>query len=125
MSKFLARVTGMGEMAQEFIDEGILVFFADRAPEELQDVAVIHDDRQPLKDDVVPGDVFRLGDNTLKVLAVGQVASENFRNLGHIVMKFNGLNEPEMGGDINVPAVPVPDIKPGMEIELLTGNGKD
>ncbi len=119
MRKFFAHVTGIGEYAQDFIDEGVLVFFADTAPEELQDHSVVHDDEVTLGDDVLIGDVVRIGETRLEVLAVGKVANENFRNLGHLVLKFNGLSEPEMDGDVCVPEVTAPDIKPGMEIEVL------
>ncbi len=119
MRKFFAHVTGIGDFAQEFIDEGVLVFFADSAPEELQEHAVVHDDEAPLHDDVAVGDKIRIGSVKLPILAVGKVANENFRNLGHLVLKFNGLSEPEMDGDVCVPEVVAPDIKPGMELEVM------
>lgn len=119
MQKFRARITAIGELAKEFIEEGILVFFADTAPEELHEHAVVHDDAETLSVDVIPGDVVRIGDAALPVLAVGAVANENFRNLGHLVLKFNGLREPEMEGDVNVPETAVPAMKVGMEVAVV------
>ena len=52
------------------------------------------------------------------VLAVGTVANENLRNLGHLVLKFNGLSEAEMQGDVNVPEGAIPEIVPGTEIQI-------
>jgi PTS system glucitol/sorbitol-specific IIA component len=118
VQKYFARVTSLGELAVEFIKEGVLVFFASNAPEELQDAAVVHDCTTPQTVDVQVGDTVRIGDHSFPVLAVGSVANENMRNLGHLVLKFNGLTEPEMQGDVNVPAVAIPEIVPGTELEI-------
>ena len=116
--KFFARVTSIGEFAKEFIEEGVLVFFGDNAPEELQEHAVVHNSAHPLSEDVVAGDTVRIGSDQWKVLAVGNVANDNLRNLGHLVLKFNGLTEPEMRGDINVADVKIPPIDLGAEVEI-------
>ena len=116
--KFYARVTSIGEFAKEFIEEGVLVFFGNNAPEELQEHAVVHDSANPLSEDVVVGDTVRIGSDQWTVLAVGNVANDNLRNLGHLVLKFNGLAEPEMRGDINVADVQIPPIESGAEVEI-------
>lgn len=116
--KFYARVTSIGEFAKEFIEEGVLVFFGNNAPEELQEHAVVHDSANPLSEDVVVGDTVRIGSDQWTVLAVGNVANDNLRNLGHLVLKFNGLAEPEMRGDINVADVKIPPIETGAEVEI-------
>lgn len=117
--KYYARVTAIGELATEFIAEGILVFFASTAPEELQEAAVVHDRTDPQTEDVQVGDTVRIGSESFPVLAVGAVANENLRNLGHLVLKFNGLQEPEMQGDVNLPETSVPEIVIGTDLEIL------
>jgi PTS system glucitol/sorbitol-specific IIA component len=117
--KYHARVTAIGEIADEFIAEGVIVFFAATAPEELQEVALVHDQTDPQTEDVQAGDTIRLGDKTYPVLAVGPVANENLRSLGHLVLKFNGLEEPEMQGDVNLPNETIPEISVGIELEIL------
>lgn len=117
--KYAARVTSIGELAGEFIAEGILVFFSSTAPEELQEHAVVHDNSDGQTDDVQVGDTIRIGDHRFPVLAVGTVANENLRNLGHLVLKFNGLQEAEMQGDVNVPEEAIPEIAPGTELEII------
>lgn len=118
--KFFAKVTSIGEFAVEFMEEGVLVFFGQNAPEELQEHAVVHDSAHPLTEDVVVGDTVRIGDHSWEVLAVGNVANDNLRNLGHLVLKFNGLKEPEMRGDINVAEEKIPPIDPGLEVEITS-----
>lgn len=117
-SKYLMRVVGLGEFAQEFIDEGVLVFFARTAPEELLDYAVVHDRVDAPSDEVITGDSVVIDGVSFPILAVGPVANDNLSNLGHLVLKFNGLSEPEMPGDINVPRVPVPPVVHGSVIEI-------
>lgn len=116
--KYYARVIAIGEFAVEFIAEGIVVFFASNAPEELQEHAVVHDRTDPQTEDVQVGDTIRIGSETFPVLAVGTVANENLRNLGHLVLKFNGLKEPEMQGDVNLPEKAIPEISIGTELEI-------
>ena len=119
VQKYYARVTAIGELAGEFIAEGILVFFSNTAPEELQEHAVVHDRAEGQTADVQVGDTIRLGEHRFPVLAVGAVANENLRNLGHLVLKFNGMNEAEMQGDVNVPEVPIPEIGINTELEII------
>lgn len=118
METYRATITAVGEFAGEFIDEGILVFFANSVPEELHEHALVHDQSGEQAEDVQVGDTIHLDGHTFPVLAVGEVANENLRNLGHLVLKFNGLEEPEMRGDVNVPAVPVPSLVVGSVLRI-------
>jgi PTS system glucitol/sorbitol-specific IIA component len=105
-------VTAVGELVPDFADQGVLVFFGQDAPIELHEFSIIH------KPDVVDrapqvGDTITLQETVYNVLAVGSVASENLLNLGHLDLKANGLNEPEMPGDVNVEAVSLPKVSVG------------
>ena len=42
MHIYSSEIVRIGDQASLFLDEGIVVFFGDNAPEELQDFAVIH-----------------------------------------------------------------------------------
>jgi PTS system glucitol/sorbitol-specific IIA component len=102
----------VGELVPDFADQGVLVFFGQDAPIELHEFSIIH------KPDVVDrapqvGDTITLQETVYNVLAVGSVASENLLNLGHLDLKANGLNEPEMPGDVNVEAVSLPKVNVG------------
>lgn len=110
-----ARVTGVGDLATSFFDEGMVVLFGDDAPEELQDVAVVHTVTHALADGdgVRPGDVARLGEVQLSVLAVGPVANDNLRSLGHLVLKRNGETEAALPGDVCCDTGPIPALTAG------------
>lgn len=117
MINFLATVTEIGPLVEEFINAGILVFFGDNAPPELVEFSIIHDGKE-LKADLEPGDVIFIDDHDYKILAVGEVANSNFRNLGHLIMKFNGKAKVELPGDVCVESKPIPPVKVGTTIKI-------
>ena len=115
-------VTGVGELATEFLEAGIVVLFGDDAPEELQEVAVVHH-ATVNAGGVSPGDVVTVtsGDDvtTMSVLAVGDVANDNLTNLGHLVLKRNGETEAALPGDVCCDEGPIPPITPGDRITVV------
>lgn len=120
-TKYHTTVTSVGEMAAEFAAEGILVFFGPDAPEELHEFAIITTASE-LSAPLEAGDVVQIADVEFPVLCVGPVANENLAGLGHLVVKFNGLTEPELPGDVSLPAVAAPVVSAGTEI-LITARG--
>ena len=95
-------VTAVGSQVTAFLEHGILIFFADGAPEELHDISVLH--RATVTEDGPrPGDTVHLGDATLEVLAVGDVVRDNLLNLGHLDLKADGLTAAKLPGDVCVP----------------------
>lgn len=122
ITKYETKVTKLGPVTQDFIAEGILVFFQMNVPDELAEIAILHTHNQ-LQQEVVAGDKLIIDDQPLTILCVGEVANENLANLGHFVVKFNGLTQPEMPGDISVPSdVPVPHIAPGTIVKIASEN---
>ncbi|HEY8868298.1 MAG TPA: PTS glucitol/sorbitol transporter subunit IIA [Candidatus Limnocylindrales bacterium] len=115
--KLRSWVTSIGDSVEEFRAAQILVFFQEGAPEELAEFSVLHAADVNLAT-IAPGDTLRLGAETFRVLAVGDVANENLANLGHLVVKANGLTEPEMLGDVCIEAKPLPRLTVGDEIEI-------
>jgi glucitol/sorbitol PTS system EIIA component len=118
--KYASVVVSVGDMASEFFAAGIVVLFGEGAPEELEDVAVIH---RPTTVDggIVAGDQVHLGDEVLTVLAVGDVADENLVNLGHLSLKRNGQHEVALPGDVCCDKGPIPRLQPGDVIRIITG----
>ncbi len=117
--KYETRVMFIGELAQEFISENILVFFGKEAPEELTEHAIVHEVVRPVEGELEVGDTIRFDGASFAVLAVGDVVNDNLRSMGHLVVKFNGLTEPEMAGDVCVPARDLPVIEPGTVVEIV------
>jgi PTS system glucitol/sorbitol-specific IIA component len=104
--KLRTRVVAIGPLVEEFRASGLLVLFQAGAPEELAEFSVLHEASVNLAT-VAPGDTVRLGADSYGVLAVGDVVNKNLASLGHLILKANGLTEPEMLGDVCVEAKPL------------------
>ena len=117
VAKYTAKVTDIGPLVSDFIDAGILVFFGSDAPEELREFSIIHDGKT-LLEPISAGDVIHLDEARFKVLAVGDVANNNLSALGHIIVKFNGQEAPEMPGDICTETGKLPEIRVGTILQI-------
>ena len=116
--KLRTRIVAIGPQVEEFRHAGLLVRFQAGAPEELAEFSILHEATVNLAT-VAPGDLLRLGAETYGVLAVGDVANKNLASLGHLIIKANGLTEPEMLGDVCVEAKPIAPFAVGDEIEIV------
>lgn len=118
--RYETRVTGVGELAGEFFDAGIVVLFGRDAPEEVAEISVLHEP-SVTDEGVEVGCTVRIGEEALRVLAVGDVANENLVNLGHLVLKRNGQREASMPGDVCCDEGDVPPIQRGTLIRVDDG----
>ena len=118
MSIYSSKIVRLGEQSGLFLAEGIVVFFGDNAPEELQDVAVVHK-LNPVKGEIVVGTTIELSGETLKVTAIGEVANENFKNLGHLVLKLDSAEEAALPGDVSCSYSKIPEIVLGDTINIF------
>ena len=112
MIKYKAQFTQIGPLVSEFLAHNILVLFGASAPEELAEFAVIHDGVD-LVEPIEAGDTVSINNEIFKILAVGEVANTNLKNLGHLVLQWNGRTEPEMPGDVCLEEKPLPLIEVG------------
>ena len=115
MQIYSSEIVRIGEQAKLFLDEGIVVFFGDNAPEELQDFAVIHK-LDEITGEIKVGSEVTLSDVQLKVTAVGDVANENFKNLGHLVLKLDASTEAALPGDVSCSFDKKPEIEVGDKV---------
>jgi PTS system glucitol/sorbitol-specific IIA component len=118
--KYEAKVVEIGPLVDEFIEAGVLVLFEMGAPPELAEFSILHE-HGSLKEEVTAGDIILIDDESFWVTAVGEVANQNLANLGHLIIKFNGLTEPELPGDVCVETKPLPSISIGTEIRIQEG----
>ncbi|HEV3398846.1 MAG TPA: PTS glucitol/sorbitol transporter subunit IIA [Actinomycetes bacterium] len=116
-TRYATTVTAVGEQVAEFVDHGLLIWFAEGAPEELHFFSVLH---RPTvtTGGVRPGDTVRIDDQVFQVTAVGEVANENMVNLGHMDLKANGDTEPPLPGDICLEKLPLPSPRPGTTLVI-------
>jgi PTS system glucitol/sorbitol-specific IIA component len=83
---YRTRVTAVGEEVEMMLDEGVLIFFGDPAPEELAEVSVLHRPEAAPSRPITPGDTVHVGGDTATVTAVGSLADHNLTDLGHLVL---------------------------------------
>jgi PTS system glucitol/sorbitol-specific IIA component len=95
-------------MVPEFLPHGILIFFGEAAPEELREVALVHNGAQ-LVADLQAGDFLKFSPPSddqqpswYRLTAVGEKASANLAELGHVVIHFDGATTASLPGAISV-----------------------
>ena len=105
MIYYSTTVTAIGEEVPDLLDGGVLILYADGAPPALAEVSVLHrvDGAVPLQPPPV-GARISLGGLSMQVSAVGSSAWNKVRDLGHVVINFNGASKAERPGEICVEA---------------------
>src|SRR4029450_4034786 len=116
-TRYATTVTAVGEQVPEFVGQGLLIWFAGRAPEELHFFCVLHPP-SVTTGGVRAGDVVRIGDKAFRVTAVGEVANDNMVNLGHMDLKANAAPGAPLPGDICLEELPLPEPRPGTELAI-------
>ena len=86
-------ITHIGASAAMALDEQMLITFREGAPADIEEYCFIHNH----------GEL-----SGAPVTAVGDVAEQNLRELGHITLRFDGHREAEFPGTVHV-AGPVPE----------------
>ena len=116
-TRYSTTVTAVGEQVAEYVDNGLRIWFAEGAPEELHFISVLH--RPTITTGGVrPGDTVRIDDRAYRVTAVGEVANDNMVNLGHMDLKANGEVEPPLPGDICLEELPLSEPRPGTTLVI-------
>ncbi|GAB1583087.1 MULTISPECIES: PTS glucitol/sorbitol transporter subunit IIA [Phyllobacteriaceae] len=100
------RITAIGPEVADLAEGGVVILFADGAPPELAEVSILH----AVEDgpsDAVPavGTPIRIGDLSAEITAIGDYAWQKVRDIGHVVINFNGATEVERPGEIAASAV--------------------
>ncbi|NUF28466.1 PTS glucitol/sorbitol transporter subunit IIA [Gilliamella sp. ESL0254] len=113
-----SKINQIGEFAQEALADGMLILFKNGAPADLADYCFVHS-HDDLQQDLQVGQEIKLGKHVYEITAVGDVGSINFRELGHITLRFDGNHQAELPGTVHVKG-DVPDqLSVGDEIIIL------
>jgi PTS system glucitol/sorbitol-specific IIA component len=102
MDVFLRSViTKVGPEVPDLLAGGVLILFADGAPEELAEVSVLHQiESEPSITGPEPGAELCIGNLSVILTGVGEHAWAKVRDIGHVVVNFNGLDVPERPGEL-------------------------
>ncbi|MDG6881831.1 PTS system glucitol/sorbitol-specific transporter subunit IIA [Phocoenobacter uteri] len=94
-------VTKVGKFAKEALSENMFITFKQNVPKDLEDYCFIHN-HDELRCDVKAGDILQIDDKDYPITAVGNVASCNLKELGHISFRFDNATQAEYPGNIHV-----------------------
>lgn len=123
-SIYLTEIRELGPEAAEFIGAGLVILFETGAPPELAEMSVLHEPISKRDEPPQAGDVLALGSEEFRITAIGEKAWSNVHELGHVVLKFNGLSETELPGEMYVEETE--DLselfQPGAKLEIKEAN---
>lgn len=94
----------IGDFAPEALAEAMLITFKQGAPADLEDYCFIHNHGELLADLQV-GDIAEFNGVDYPITAVGDVASLNLKELGHITFRFDSANRAEFPGTVHLVGV--------------------
>ncbi len=113
------KVKGKGSLAENFLDEKMIILFGNEAPQELKDFCYSIDLVEP-KDDIKPGQVFYINGEEFEITSVGDLVQRNLSTLGHITLRFDGSTTPELPGTLYLEDKEVPKIDLGTKLKIIS-----
>ncbi|RCX12487.1 PTS system glucitol/sorbitol-specific IIA component [Vagococcus fluvialis] len=118
---YKTKVINIGNEAEMFREEGMIILFGENAPESLSDYCY-NIKVEPVTGEIEAGMELSIGSEKYSVTAVGSVVRKNLSELGHITIKFDGSREAELPGTLYVEDKALPEITIGEEIFISGGH---
>lgn len=107
-------VKAIGKEAALFKSENMLILFGLEAPADLRDYCY-NIEVQPVSQEIQPGMVLKIGEQSYQITAVGNVVRKNLSELGHITIKFDGATVADLPGTLHVESKDYP----GIDLETI------
>ena len=122
MTYYRTTVVEIGPEAGEMIEAGVLILFGEPLPETLAEVSIVHRPSQMLSGNAVSvGDIVSFAGTDLRIDAVGELATRNLDDLGHVVLYINQPNQKLLPGAV-LASGDIPDLKAGDVIEFRSSS---
>ena len=121
MTLYKTKVINIGNEAEMFREEGMIILFGENAPESLSDYCY-NIKVEPVTGEIEAGMELSIGSEKYSVTAVGSVVRKNLSELGHITIKFDGSKEADLPGTLYVEDKALPEITIGEEIFISGGH---
>jgi glucitol/sorbitol PTS system EIIA component len=118
MTYYRTTVVSVGPEAGDMLAAGVVILYAEPLPEALADVSVVHrpDHRDP-ELTIGVGDVVSITGRELTITAVGDIATKNLDELGHVVLYVNQPDQKLLPGAVHATG-DLPEPRPGHVIEF-------
>ncbi|GAE93070.1 PTS system [Gracilibacillus boraciitolerans JCM 21714] len=117
--KFETQVNKIGSSVADFLGEKILILFDENAPTELSDYCLsitVND----VDNEIKVGDILQIGNNKYNITSVGDAVEKNLTSLGHITLKFDGSEDPELPGTLYLEDTEIHEINQGDIIRIYS-----
>lgn len=114
---FETKVINIGDEAEMFQQEQMMILFGEDAPSTLADYCY-NIELNEVQEDIQPGMNLLFNDHTYQITAVGDVVKKNLSDLGHITIKFDGATEAELPGTLHVEEKALPNVTIGTTIAI-------
>jgi PTS system glucitol/sorbitol-specific IIA component len=118
---YRSTVVAVGAEVAEMAAAGVVILFGEPLPEALADVAVVHRPLLGLEGHAIrAGDLVVVGDAQMEVTSVGDRATKNLDELGHVVLYINQDEQKTLPGAVNATGT-LPVFARGQIIEFIAG----
>ncbi|HEI8867576.1 PTS glucitol/sorbitol transporter subunit IIA [Serratia sp. AKBS12] len=115
---FQTTITRIGDCARDALQDDMLITFREGAPADIEAFCFIHR-HGDTAGELRAGGMMELAERRYPITAVGSVATQNLRELGHVTVRFDGEALAEFPGSIHVSG-PVPeDIPLGSTLKFI------
>jgi len=122
MTYYRTTVVEVGPEAADMVEAGVIILFGEPLPEALAEVSVVHRPSQTLSGHAVGvGDTVVIGGQQLTITAVGDLATKNLDDLGHVVLYVNQPDQKLLPGAVHATGE-LPTIEAGQVIEFRAGS---
>ena len=122
MTYYRSTVVDVGPEVAEMAAAGVFILFAEPLPEALAEVSVVHRPSQTLEGHTIGiGDTVVIGGQELTITSVGEIATKNLDELGHVVLYVNHDDQKLLPGSVQATGA-LPVVEAGQEIEFRAGS---
>ncbi|HWO98523.1 MAG TPA: PTS glucitol/sorbitol transporter subunit IIA [Bacillus sp. (in: firmicutes)] len=111
-------IKNIGPSVSDFLEEKMFILFGDNAPAELADYCLLINVNE-VEGDIEEGDTLRFSDKEYKITAVGDAVKKNLGSLGHITLRFDGSDTPELPGTLYLEDADIQVPEAGSTIQIL------
>ncbi|MGM0792543.1 MAG: PTS glucitol/sorbitol transporter subunit IIA [Bacillota bacterium] len=118
-TKFETKINSIGPSVTEFLGEKMFILFGDNAPAELAEYCLLIDVKE-VDGEIAAGDTLQIGSNEYKVTSVGDAVKQNLSSLGHITLKFDGSQTPELPGTLYLEDSEIQEVNAGDTIRIYS-----
>lgn len=115
---FQTTITQIGGCARDALLDNMLITFREGAPADIEEYCFIHQHGNTAGE-LLAGGVMELGENRYPITAVGEVATQNLRELGHVTVRFDGETRAEFPGTVHVAGAAPTDIALGSTLKFI------